>query len=168
MTSGWLARVRRLGRVVVWAVLCWGGAIALAGTMSAFADVLVCFAVAGAADSVSAVCRSTIVQTVTTEEMRGRMSALYIMVVGSGPYLGDAQAGALGSLLSRRVAVFSGGVLSMVGAVLVVVLCPALYRFDSDDYPGPGKGPSRPAGDAPAGAAHGRKGAAADPVEVTD
>lgn len=167
LTSGWLKRVRRLGRVVVWAVLCWGGAIALAGTMPAFAGVLVCFVVAGAADSVSAVCRSTIVQTITTEEMRGRMSALYIMVVGSGPYLGDAQAGAMGSLLSPRVAVFSGGVLSLLGAVLVAVLCPGLYRFDSDDYPEPGRGPSRPAGDEPADAAHGRKGTA-DPVEVTD
>lgn len=144
LTSGWLRRVRRLGRIVVFAVFCWGAAVAVAGIMPVFAGVLVCFALAGAADSVSAVCRATIVQTITTEEMRGRMSAMYIMVVGSGPYLGDAQAGTLGSLLSPRVAVFSGGLVSMAGAVLIAVLCPQLYRFDSEDYKPAASGSDRP------------------------
>jgi MFS family permease len=134
MTSGWLSGVRRLGRVVVGAVVVWGLAIAAAGVMGTFAGALVCFAIAGAADSVSAVCRSTILQTVATEEMRGRMSALFMLVVGGGPYLGDAEAGGAAALFGVRPAVVSGGLLSSLGAVLVAVLCPQLYRFDSDDY----------------------------------
>jgi MFS family permease len=134
LTSGWLTGVRRLGRIVVAAVVVWGLAVAVAGVVGTFAAALVCFAVAGAADSVSAVCRSTILQTVTTDEMRGRMSALFMLVVGGGPYVGDVESGAAAALFGVRPAVVSGGILSSVGAVLVALLCPQLYRFDSEDY----------------------------------
>lgn len=134
MTSGWLTGVRRLGRVVVAAVVVWGLAVTAAGVMGTFAGALVCFAVAGAADSVSAVCRSTMLQTIATDELRGRMSALFMLVVGGGPYLGDVESGAAAALFGVRPAVVSGGLLSSLGAVLVAVLCPQLYRFDSDDY----------------------------------
>jgi len=116
------------------AVVVWGLAVAVAGLVGTFAAALVCFAVAGAADSVSAVCRSTILQTVTTDEMRGRMSALFMLVVGGGPYVGDVESGAAAALFGVRPAVVSGGILSSVGAVLVALLCPQLYRFDSDDH----------------------------------
>jgi cyclic beta-1,2-glucan synthetase len=45
---------------------------------------------AGAADSVSAVCRSTISQTLTPDRMRGRMSSVFSLVVASGPRLGES------------------------------------------------------------------------------
>ncbi len=44
---------------------------------------------AGAADSVSALCRNTINQTVTPDRPRGRMSSVYSLVVSGGPRLGD-------------------------------------------------------------------------------
>jgi MFS family permease len=137
LTSGWLAGVRRLGRIVVGAVVVWGLAVTVAGVVGTFAAALACFAIAGAADSVSAVCRSTILQVVTTDEMRGRMSAVFMLVVGGGPYAGDVESGAAAALVGVRPAVVSGGLLSSVGAVLVAVLCPQLYRFDSDDYKPP-------------------------------
>jgi MFS family permease len=137
LTSGWLAGVRRLGRIVVAAVVVWGLAVTVAGVVGTFAAALVCFAIAGAADSVSAVCRSTILQIVTTDEMRGRMSAVFMLVVGGGPYAGDVESGAAAALLGVRPAVVSGGILSSVGAVGVALLFPQLYRFDSDDYKPP-------------------------------
>ena len=57
-------------------------------------------ALAGAADSVSAVCRSTINQTVTPDALRGRMSSVFMIVVTSGPRLGDLESGAVASLTS--------------------------------------------------------------------
>jgi MFS family permease len=134
LSAGWLGRVRRLGRVVVFAVIGWGVAIAAAGVSGSFWLALLCLALAGAADSISAVCRSTIVQTVVTDEMRGRMSAMFILVVRSGPFIGDAEAGAVASIWSPRASVTSGGLLCVVGAVAVAVLMPQLYRFDTDDY----------------------------------
>ena len=98
LTTGWLAHARRLGRIVIWAVAVWGAAIALAGLMPALWPAAVLLAVAGAADSVSAVCRSTINQTVTPDHMRGRMSSTFSLVVTSGPRLGDVEAGGVAAL----------------------------------------------------------------------
>ena len=78
MTTGWLPHARRLGRVVIWAVVVWGTTIAFAGLAHTLWLAARLFAMAGAADSVSAVCRTTINQTVTPERMRGRMSAVYL------------------------------------------------------------------------------------------
>ena len=74
LTTGWLRHFSRLGRVAVCAVTAWGVAIALAGLAGSLWIAAVLFAIAGAADSVSAVCRTTINQSVTPEHMRGRMS----------------------------------------------------------------------------------------------
>jgi MFS family permease len=131
LTTGWLTRVQRLGRVVIWAVLGWGAAIALAGLVKTLWPALALFALAGAADSVSAVCRSTINQTVTPDPMRGRMSAVFSLVVTSGPRLGDIESGAVASLTTPRFSVVSGGVGCVLAAALIARAFPALLRYDS-------------------------------------
>jgi MFS family permease len=131
LTTGWLTHVRRLGRVVIWAVLGWGVAIALAGLVTSLWPAIALFALAGAADSVSAVCRSTINQTVTSDEMRGRMSAVFSLVVTSGPRFGDIESGAVASLSTPRFSVVSGGVSCVVAAALITRAFPALLRYDS-------------------------------------
>jgi MFS family permease len=133
LSTGWLAHVRRLGRVVIWAVLAWGTAIALAGLVRSLWPALALFALAGAADSVSAVCRSTINQTVTPDAMRGRMSAVFSLVVTSGPRLGDIESGAVASLATPRFSVVSGGVGCVLAAGLFARAFPALLRYDSED-----------------------------------
>ncbi len=65
-------------------------------------------AVAGAADSVSAVCRSTINQSVTPDRMRGRMSSVYGLVVSGGPRLGDIESGTVASAAGVRFSIVSG------------------------------------------------------------
>ncbi len=88
LTTGWLQHARRLGRIVILAVLAWGLAIACAGLTGSLWVAAVLLALAGAADSVSAVCRSTITQSVTPDAMRGRMGSVFSLVVTSGPRLG--------------------------------------------------------------------------------
>jgi predicted MFS family arabinose efflux permease len=132
LTTGWLHQARRLGVIVLWAVLVWGGAVALAGTMSSLWPAAALLAVAGAADSISAVARTTINQSVTPDAMRGRMSSVYSLVVTSGPRLGDIESGAVASLASPRFSVVSGGLACVVGAVLVVAAFPALLSYDAD------------------------------------
>jgi MFS family permease len=131
LSTGWLTHVRRLGRIVIWAVLAWGAAIALAGLVRSLWPALALFALAGAADSVSAVCRSTINQTVTPDAMRGRMSAVFSLVVTSGPRLGDIESGAVASLASPRFSVVSGGLGCVFAAALIGRAFPALLRYDS-------------------------------------
>ncbi|HEY2217103.1 MAG TPA: MFS transporter [Solirubrobacteraceae bacterium] len=133
LSTGWLAHARRLGRIVIWAVLAWGVAIALAGLVRSLWAAIALLALAGAADSVSAVCRSTINQTVTPDAMRGRMSAVFSLVVTSGPRLGDIESGAVASLATPRFSVVSGGIGCVVAGALIARAFPALMRYDAKE-----------------------------------
>ena len=84
-----LAGARRwLGRITIVAVGVWGVAIALAGLAPSIWVCARCSRSPARADSVSAVCRTAINQTVTPEHMRGRMSSVFTLVVTGGPRLG--------------------------------------------------------------------------------
>jgi MFS family permease len=130
LTTGWLASARRLGMITIAAVCAWGLAIAGAGLVGSLWPAAALLALAGAADSISAVCRSVINQTVTPDAMRGRMSSVFSLVVTSGPRLGDIEAGVVASLTSVRTSVVSGGVACVGCAVLVAAAFPALAAYD--------------------------------------
>jgi MFS family permease len=130
LTSGWLGNVRRQGAAVVWAVVAWGLAIAAFGLLgSYFWLALVALAVAGAADVVSAVFRSTILQTSIPDSLRGRITAVHIMVVTGGPRIGDFEAGLVAALTTPVISVVSGGLACVVGAVTVAWRIPELWRY---------------------------------------
>ncbi len=131
LATGWIEHTRRLGLVCIGAVLVWGAAVAGAGAVSTLALAAALLAVAGAADSISAVCRSVINQTVTPDAMRGRMSSVFSLVVTSGPRLGDIESGAVAALTSARVSMASGGLACLAGVGLIVLAFPALARFDT-------------------------------------
>lgn len=130
LTTGWLEHARWLGRIVLAAVAIWGAAIALAGVTTSLAVAIALLALAGAADSVSAVCRSTISQTLTPDRLRGRMSSVFSLVVASGPRLGDVESGSVAALATPRVSVVSGGVACIASVGIVAMLFPALARYD--------------------------------------
>jgi MFS family permease len=131
LTTGWLSHARRLGRITIYAVSAWGAAIALAGLAGSLWVAAALLAIAGAADSVSAVCRSAINQSVTPDRLRGRMSSVFMLVVASGPRLGDVEAGTVAALASVRVSIVSGGIACLAGVALVVLAFPALARYDA-------------------------------------
>jgi len=133
LSTGWLTGARRLGLVVIWAVVVWGCAIALAGLAGTLWLAALLLAVAGAADSVSAVCRSTINQTVTPDNMRGRMSSVFSLVVTSGPRLGDIESGAVAGATGPRFSVISGGLACLAGVGVIVLAFPGLRRFGVDE-----------------------------------
>ncbi|HUB76052.1 MAG TPA: MFS transporter [Solirubrobacteraceae bacterium] len=137
LTTGWLAHARWIGRITIAMVLVWGATIALAGLTTSLALAAVLFALAGAADSISAVCRTTISQLITTEQMRGRTSAVYGIVVTGGVRLGDIESGEVAALSSARFAVLSGGLACIVSIGAVLLLFPKLASFDAHaEHPG--------------------------------
>jgi hypothetical protein len=85
-------------------------------------------AVAGAADFVSAVLRSTILLSVTPDSLRGRLSGIELAQVASTPALGNLEAGLVASLVDLRFAIVSGGVACVAGIVVVALLLPAFTR----------------------------------------
>jgi MFS family permease len=130
--TGWLEGARFLGRIVIGAVVVWGLAIAAAGLAPTLWTCAALLALAGAADSVSAVCRVVINQAVTPDHMRGRMSSVFSLVVQSGPRLGDVEAGVAASLLSVSAAVVSGGLLCVLSVGAVMLAFPALAAYDGE------------------------------------
>jgi MFS family permease len=130
LTTGWLEDARWLGRIVLGAVAVWGVAIALAGVTSELVVALALLAIAGAADSVSAVCRSTISQTLTPDRLRGRMSSVFSLVVASGPRLGDIESGTVAAAATPRASVISGGLACVASVAVVAALFPELARYD--------------------------------------
>jgi hypothetical protein len=114
--------------VVVVAVLVWGGAISLAALTSRLWVALALLAVAGAGDSVSAICRSTMMQATTPDHLRGRLFSVYSMVVIGGPYLGDLESGAVGAIFTPVISMVSGGLLCIGGVGVVVAAFPELWR----------------------------------------
>jgi MFS family permease len=136
LSTGWLQHVRRLGRVVIWAVTAWGTAIAVAGIARSLWLAATMLALAGAADSISAVCRTTINQSITPDRMRGRMSAVYSLVVTGGPRLGDIESGTVASAAGVRFSVISGGLLCLLGVAVIVAAFPALAGYDSEQWLG--------------------------------
>ncbi|MBN1094949.1 MFS transporter [Blastococcus sp. TML/C7B] len=129
LTSGWVSRVDRQGAVVLAAIAVWGVAIVGFGWAHSLWLAVLCLAVAGAGDMVSAVLRSSMLQLAAPEEMRGRMQGVFIVVVAGGPRLGDLRAGALASAASVSVAMVSGGVVVVVAMALVALLVPSFWLF---------------------------------------
>lgn len=136
--SGWVSRVRRPGLGVVASVAGWGSAIVAFGLLTAsFPLALVCLAVAGGADVISAVLRNSIVQLVTPDHLRGRVSSMYSLVVTSGPRLGDAESAGVAAVAGPQFSVVSGGVLCLVGLLAVVRLFPQLLNYEHGGPAGP-------------------------------
>jgi MFS family permease len=133
LTAGWIEHVRRLGRITIVVVLVWGATIAALGLVRSLAPAMVLLTIAGFADGVSAVCRSSINQTVTPDALRGRMSATYNLVVTGGPRLGDIESGLVAGLTSARASVLTGGIACIAGVGLTMLLFPALARYGQRD-----------------------------------
>lgn len=134
--SGLVTRLRRLGRGIIVAVLGWGLAIALFGASTfSFPLALAFLAIAGAADVLSAVLRSTLVQLTTPDQLRGRVMAIHGLVVTSGPRIGDIEAAAVASVIGAQLSAISGGLLCVLGVFGVARRFPELDRQLRPDAP---------------------------------
>jgi len=130
LTTGWVKHVTHQGRAVIWAVVVWGAGITAFGLVATNLWLGLFFlAVAGAADVISAVFRSTILQLSAPDSMRGRLSGIHILVVTGGPRLGDLEAGLVAQAVSPWASVVSGGLLCIAGAGLVAWIYPELRRY---------------------------------------
>ncbi len=130
LTSGWVTRVRAQGKAVLVAVTVWGAAVTLAGlSLFSLALTMVFLAVAGAADVVSAVFRGTMLQENTPDALRGRVTAVNLMVVTGGPRLGDVEAGVAASLVGAPASVVFGGAACLLGTAAVAAAFPSLRGY---------------------------------------
>jgi MFS family permease len=127
--SGWLHRIRRQGVAVTVAICVWGLGVALFGLAGSLWLAVLALAVAGAGDLVSSVYRSSMLQSVATDEMRGRMQGVFIVVVVGGPRLADLWHGPAAAGIGPGPAATVGGIAVIVLALVVVAVFPAFWRF---------------------------------------
>jgi MFS family permease len=143
-TSGWAGHVHRHGRAILLAAAVWGAAIAGFGFAGPLWLALGLLALAGGADMVSGIFRSTIWNQTIPDHLRGRLAGIELLSYSTGPLLGNLEAGAVATALGVRASVVSGGLLSVAGVGIVAVALPAFRGYDA-------RRSTPPERDAPAG-----------------
>jgi MFS family permease len=124
---------RRAGVIMLVCVLLFGLATIVFGLSKNFAVSLVALVILGASDMISVVVRSTLIQTRTPDEMRGRVGAVNMVFIGASNELGEFESGVTAAWLGPEVAVLVGGIGTCVVVVLWALLFPALREVDRLD-----------------------------------
>ena len=136
MTAILLARrpPERSGRALCLAVAVFGVATIVFGLSRAFPLSLLALVVAGMADEVSMVARSTIIQLSTPDALRGRVSSVNMIFIGASNDLGSAESGYLAALTSATFSVVFGGFACLGVLAAVAWRVPALrdYRVEAE------------------------------------
>ncbi len=127
--SGRVTGSLRQGRLMLASAAVWSAGLACFGLSHHLAVALAFLAVAGAADTVSVISRTSIVQHATPDALRGRVNALDYLVGVSGPQLGNFRGGLVAGATSGAASAAIGGLTSLVAVGAVAALTPALRRY---------------------------------------
>jgi hypothetical protein len=131
LTSGWARRVRRNGRMVALSAGVWGLGIIGFGFARTLPWAIAGLVVAGGADMVSGLCRTTMWNQSIPDALRGRLAGIEMLSYSSGPTLGNVEAGLVESFAGLRASIVSGGVLCVVGTVALAAVLPRFWNYDA-------------------------------------
>ncbi|HUJ17965.1 MAG TPA: MFS transporter [Nitrospirota bacterium] len=124
---------RRVGRTMFNAVAVFGVATIVFALSTSFVLSLVALAVLGAADVISVVIRHSLVQIETPDEMRGRVSAVNSLFIGTSNQLGEFESGITAAWFGAVFAVLIGGIGTIIVVALWMRFFPQLVRTDTLD-----------------------------------
>jgi MFS family permease len=127
--SGWTKNVQRRGAAVVIAAACWGMAIVALGYAASLPAAFACLALAGGADMVSGLFRTTIWNETIPPELRGRLAGLEQLSYMTGPLLGNARAGFTAERFGLARSIRWGGLVCVAGVMACVPLLPLFWRY---------------------------------------
>lgn len=114
------------------AVFVFGCSILLFGLSTFFWLSVFALFMSGVADGVSMVIRSTILQIYTPDDMRGRVSSVTNMFVGSSNELGAFESGFTAKIMGTVPAVVFGGIMTLVTVGATTVVSPSLRKLHID------------------------------------
>lgn len=132
----WLARhppKRNAGRLLLYAVAGFGLCIIGFAVSREFWLSALMLALSGMCDGVSVVLRSTILQLATPDEMRGRVSSINGIFIGSSNELGAFESGLAAKLLGLVPSVILGGCMTLAVVGVTAWKAPKLRRLDLQD-----------------------------------
>jgi len=142
-----LGPLRRAGRTLLWAVGGFGAATIVFGLSDDPVLSFVMLALTGALDNISVVVRGTLVQVLTPDEMRGRVSAVNAVFIDSSNRLGDFESGMTAEWFGPVASVVGGGIGTILVVLAVMARWPQILRLGElhragDPAPSPAEVPT--------------------------
>lgn len=120
--------VLRLGKIVPASALLFGAGLVMLALTDFIPATLLLMAIAGLGLILNTAACNTILQTITTDEMRGRVMSFYSMaILGTAPF-GSLLAGAMAKYIGTRYTMIAGGIICIAGAALFMKLLPRLKK----------------------------------------
>jgi len=121
--------LQKAGRALLWSVAGFGVATIVFGFSRSVALSMAMLFLTGAFDMISVVIRHTLVQTLTPDEMRGRVSAINGIFIGASNELGMFESAAVAHWLGPTASVVSGGLGTLAVVGMVALLSPGMRRY---------------------------------------
>ncbi len=122
---------RRAGRKLLWAVAGFGLATIGFALSKSFALSLFLLFLTGVFDSVSVIVRSTLIHTYTPEYMKGRVSAVNNIFIGSSNEIGGFESGAAAKLMGTVTSVVFGGVMTLAVVAITAWKAEQLRKLET-------------------------------------
>ena len=121
---------KKAGLKLLCAVFGFGVSIIVFGLSSIFWISVAALFFSGVTDGVSMVIRQTILQLKTPDHMRGRVSSVNSMFVGSSNELGAFESGLTAKLMGTVTAVVFGGTMTLITVVTTGLVSPSFRKLD--------------------------------------
>jgi MFS family permease len=121
--------LKKAGRTLLWAVAIFGLATIGFGVSRWFWFSMVMLIVCGIVDNISVVVRHTLVQLLTPDEKRGRVSAVNSLFIGTSNELGGFESGFVANWFGPVFSVVSGGIGTILVVLVVALVWPQIRRY---------------------------------------
>ncbi len=122
----WLPPMRRAGRTLFYAVAAFGVFTIGFGLARSIWLSFACLALSGAADMISVVVRSTLLQLLVPDHLMGRVTSVNAIFIGSSNEIGSFESGVTAKLLGAVPAVLVGGAITLGVVGVTAVAAPEL------------------------------------------
>lgn len=129
--------VARAGRNLMLAVTGFGVTMVVFGLSPSFWLSLVALMFSGVFDGISVVIRRTILRLLSPDHLRGRIAAVNTVFIGSSNEIGALESGIAASLVGARMAVWAGGVVTLLVVAAAAWRAPELRQLRIDAYARP-------------------------------
>ena len=133
LAVAYLPPMKHAGKALLWCVTCFGIATIVFGISKVLWLSLGMLFIAGAFDSVSVIVRGSIVQLVTPDEMRGRVSAVNNIFIGTSNEFGALESGLTAALFGPVLSVVGGGIGTILVVIAVAMIWPETRRIGALD-----------------------------------
>jgi hypothetical protein len=117
------------GKALLMAVIGFGAATITFGLSQSFWLSLLMLLLAGAFDQISVVVRHTLVQVMTPDGLRGRVSAVNSVFIGASNELGAFESGMTAAIFGPVISVVGGGIGTIIVVLVVMVVWPEIRKF---------------------------------------